>query len=77
MIIVENVIVLGHHRIINQVQNDVDHLQMMINIVLHIHHLKMEIVKDINYDTIQFDKQTFLCFTLICLFEIRKYIYID
>jgi len=52
--VVENVIVLGHHPIINQVQNDFVSLRKMINIVLHIH-IKMEIVKNIDHHTVQYN----------------------
>jgi hypothetical protein len=50
-IAVENAIVHGRPTIINQVQNDIVHLQRMINVLVYIH-IKMEIVKNIDYYTI-------------------------
>jgi hypothetical protein len=36
-IVVENVIVLGHHTIVDQIQNGIIHLPLMIEVVLRIH----------------------------------------
>jgi hypothetical protein len=53
-IVVKNVIVLDRLVIINQVRNDVVHLQRMIKVVPRFR-IKMQIVKNIDYHTVKYD----------------------